>query len=211
MHASSPRHRPVLGAFVLTAHTALPLIGQQAAEGPPRRHWDVADVVAVSPDGRLLASGGNDFRVILWDVAGGRKLQDKTGHKWVAADLAFSPDGRVLASGSAATDKTLRLWEAATGKSLRTLRVERSARSLAYDPNGRFIVVAEENRVGVWDPESGSLLRTLATELYFPEIGLTFPEVALSADGRTVAATGIGWHPPASTRASACGTRTPAR
>ncbi len=122
-------------------------------------------------------------------MASGRKLQDKTGHKWGVADLAFSPDGRVLASGSGYKDNTLRLWETATGKSLRTLRVEGDARSLAYDPNGRFIVVGEENRLGVWDPESGSLLRPLAPEIYSPEMGLTFPEIALSADGRTVAAT----------------------
>ncbi len=77
MHAPSPRHRPLLGAFVLAALTALPLTAQQAGQDPPRRHRDVADVVAVSPDGRWVASGSRDGMVeVLARAAGASEWQE---------------------------------------------------------------------------------------------------------------------------------------
>jgi WD40 repeat protein len=72
-------------------------------------HSDFVLSVAFSPNGQLLASGGKDGFVILWDVEQGsllRKLRD--GHTELVASVAFSPDGTRLASSSA--DGTLCLW-----------------------------------------------------------------------------------------------------
>src|SRR4051812_41113999 len=61
-------------------------------EGPVR-------AMAYSPDGRLLAAGGDDMKVRLWDLASGELLFTLSQHTdWVRA-LAFSPDGQLLASG----------------------------------------------------------------------------------------------------------------
>jgi len=68
----------------------------------------VSKGVAFSPDGRTLASGSSDNRVLLWDVASGQELRSLTGHSKFITSVAFSPDGRTLTTGS--YDKTVRLW-----------------------------------------------------------------------------------------------------
>jgi WD40 repeat protein len=65
--------------------------------------------LAVSPDGKTLATGGDDKIVRLWEVASGQERRRFVGHRNFVSTLAFSADGRLLASGS--WDTTVLVWD----------------------------------------------------------------------------------------------------
>src|ERR1700722_18314029 len=76
-------------------------------------HTNAIDAVAFSPDGSLLASGGHDAIIKLWDVQTGSELRALAGHANTVTSLAFSRDGRMLVSGS--LDSTIRFWDVESG------------------------------------------------------------------------------------------------
>ena len=66
--------------------------------------------MSFSPDGTMLASGGEDSTVRLWDAKEGAPIVSHlTGHSDQVSSVAFSADGQWVMSGS--NDKTIRLWD----------------------------------------------------------------------------------------------------
>jgi WD40 repeat protein len=90
----------------------------------PAGHTREIISVALSADGKHMATGSYDTTAILWEAATGKPLQTFDGHnKHLVYSVALSADGKHVVTGS--HDQTAILWEVATGKKLRTRRAAR--------------------------------------------------------------------------------------
>ncbi len=149
--------------------------------------------VAVSPDGRTLASSAYGSALRLWDISSPDEPIDlgaQTGHDSYVTSVAFSPDGKTLASTS--DDQTVRLWDITDVKNPKqTAQLTGHTGTVfyaAYSPDGKILATASRDKtVRLWDvsnprqPSAGAVLSGHTDAVR---------TVAFSSDGHTVASGG---------------------
>lgn len=136
--------------------------------------------IAVSPDGRWLASG-HAGTIRIWHIETGQALRVLHGHEDFVKSVAFSSDGKTLASGS--FDGTVRLWDVVSGAEHQVLRGHSNrVYCVALSLDGKTLASgSEDNTVRIWDMASGlerQVLRGHSRSVW----GVTF-----SPDGRMLA------------------------
>lgn len=160
--------------------------------------------LAFSPDGQMLASGGFDRTIKLWDYRSGKLLRNLVGHKGGGVltsgiqALVFSPDGKLLVSGSGEAEPwedggEVKVWDVTTGAALFNLKGDKATiLAAAFSPNGKYFATSGSDGAKVWDAMSGELLKSLTAQTWVRAVA--FSPMALS------------WRLAVATKPSSCGT-----
>jgi len=142
-----------------------------------------------SPDHQFLASGGNDNRLLIWDLNMTRPLYKYTDHSAAVKAIAWSPHQRgLLATGGGTADRHIRFWNVTSNQPVQAVDTGSQVCNLVWSIAVNELVSTHgysQNQVAVWSYPSMTQIATLtghATRVLY---------LSLSPDGQTIV-TGAG-------------------
>jgi WD40 repeat protein len=150
--------------------------------GHTGRIWSVA----ISPDGKTIASASEDTSIGLWDAASGEAAHAPLmGHTGGVAAVAYSPDGGSLVSGG--MDGQVILWDASQAYASRTLFSKSNmwVYKLAFSPDGKYLAASfTDESVVIWNMLDQSMA---CPSINGQSDNQAFTVLALSPDGKNLA------------------------
>jgi len=125
-------------------------------------HGQAVYALAISPDQKLLASGGADKKIIIWEISTGKQIYSLTEHTQTILSLSFNREGTLLASGGA--DGVVKIWDVRRGVKLEDLSLQpKGVASVAFSPDGKYLAVAgTEKVINIWEIATREECSTLA-------------------------------------------------
>jgi WD40 repeat protein len=141
-------------------------------------HTSWVTAVAVSEDGKFVASGSDDRTVRVWEATTGTEVYSFANHGASSKSVAFSGNNKLVVSGSGAT---VQVWDVVTGTHLCTISDhEGSVSSVAFSDDNSLIISGcyYDETIRIWDAATGTHLRTI--------VGYTGGSVAFSSDGKSI-------------------------
>jgi serine/threonine protein kinase len=116
----------------------LDAIGNSLQELRPEANGYVC-AVKFSPDGKILASGGADRQIRLWNTDTAKIIYTFDGHQESVTAIQFMPNGKILISTGA--DRTIRFWDIESKQLLKTIEAhEHKIHALAVSRDGQTVV-----------------------------------------------------------------------
>ncbi|KAG1851237.1 WD40-repeat-containing domain protein [Suillus tomentosus] len=136
---------------------------------------DAVRSIALSPNGKTIASGSEDGKVRLWDVKTKKVIVKWAGHTNVVCALCWSADGERLASGS--WDGTTRVWDVDSSKTVLTIETGHDwVYAVMYSPDSSKLATSgyKESAVHIWNAKTGERLKTLEIQTHSWAFGLAW-------------------------------------
>lgn len=169
----------ILGAggvwYYITRPVVIPLV------------WHKRPIVcaAFSPDGRWIATGGDDNALCLWSASDGTLRRTIQGHQGHIMAVNFSPDSQRVITG--AQDNTAKVWDVEKGVEVFTLHGhDKRVDGAAFSPDGTLIATgAWDKSVRIWNASTGKLVRDFKTQLVNC--------LCFSPDSKTIATCSWDW------------------
>lgn len=142
-----------------------------------------------SPDHMLLASGGNDNKLLVWNMNSNNPIQTYNDHIAAVKAIAWSPHQHgLLASGGGTADRCIRFWNTLTGQSLQYVDTGSQVCNLAWSKHSNELVSTHgysQNQILIWKYPSMVQLAKLTGHTY------RVLYLAVSPDGEAIV-TGAG-------------------
>ncbi|BAZ50663.1 WD-40 repeat-containing protein [Nostoc sp. NIES-4103] len=137
--------------------------------------------VTFSPDGKIFASGSQDYTVKLWNARPTTLISTLTGHTDRIWSVSFHPYGKILASGS--EDGTVRLWDVMHSTLIKTINAHQSwVRTVSFSTDGKILAsCSSDGTIKLWKTADATLLKILKGHTH------AVTHISLSPDNQTLA------------------------
>ena len=173
---------------------------KQVGEAGEMEQHAVVQALAFSPDNKLLASGGDDHKIHIWDAATQKEITSLSKHLAAIKYLSFSGDGKLLASVS--SNDQIIIWNVSDWSINQQLKQAGSGIFGQFLPDNGLVTVNQAGVITVWNPQTGEIEKNYYTQKNTSPTceGTSLYNFDISPDGKIFAAAlvcgyGVVWDP----------------